>query len=307
MRLAYAAAFAGLVVSANAHATFQKFWPPGASTGTATCARLPSNNSPIGSTASNVACNNETPAAGKCSVAAGSSVSVEMHQQPGTTSCSDEAIGGNHDGPVLVYMKKVSDASSASGPGGGWFKVAHSGLISASGSTYVWATDNLNSNCGKFTFTVPASIAAGDYLLRAEVIALHVAGSAGGAQHYMTCFQLTVTGGGSASPATVSFPGAYSTNDPGILFNIYGSYTSYPIPGPAVFSGGSTGNPGGGSSQAQPPTSVRPTTTSTSSAVGPTQTPYGQCGGIGWTGPTTCGSGWKCNKQGDYYSQCVPA
>jgi cellulase len=34
---------------------------------------------------------------------------------------------------------------------------------------------------------IPADIAAGDYLLRAEVIALHVAGSSGGAQLYMSC------------------------------------------------------------------------------------------------------------------------
>lgn len=29
------------------------------------------------------------------------------------------------------------------------------------------------------------------------------------------------------------------------------------------------------------------------------QTPYGQCGGSGWTGPTTCVAGWTCQKQND--------
>ncbi|KAK4139251.1 endoglucanase type F [Dichotomopilus funicola] len=33
---------------------------------------------------------------------------------------------------------------------------------------------------------------------------------------------------------------------------------------------------------------------------------WGQCGGIGWTGPTTCASGSVCQKSNDYYSQCVP-
>ncbi|KAH6621464.1 endo-xylanase [Chaetomium sp. MPI-SDFR-AT-0129] len=33
---------------------------------------------------------------------------------------------------------------------------------------------------------------------------------------------------------------------------------------------------------------------------------WGQCGGIGWTGPTTCASGSVCQKGNDYYSQCVP-
>ncbi|RYO56080.1 hypothetical protein AA0116_g8882 [Alternaria tenuissima] len=32
---------------------------------------------------------------------------------------------------------------------------------------------------------------------------------------------------------------------------------------------------------------------------------YGQCGGIGFTGPTTCASGCKCVKQNDWYSQCL--
>ncbi|KAH7341969.1 glycoside hydrolase superfamily [Rhizoctonia solani] len=34
---------------------------------------------------------------------------------------------------------------------------------------------------------------------------------------------------------------------------------------------------------------------------------YAQCGGIGWTGGTTCTSGAVCTKYSDYYSQCVPA
>lgn len=38
-------------------------------------------------------------------------------------------------GPVLAYMKKVTNAAGAAesqGPGGGWFKVAAEGLISSS-------------------------------------------------------------------------------------------------------------------------------------------------------------------------------
>ncbi|KAI0833642.1 endo-1,4-beta-xylanase C precursor [Trametes gibbosa] len=33
---------------------------------------------------------------------------------------------------------------------------------------------------------------------------------------------------------------------------------------------------------------------------------WGQCGGIGWTGPTTCVSGTVCTVQNAYYSQCLP-
>jgi uncharacterized membrane protein YgcG len=33
---------------------------------------------------------------------------------------------------------------------------------------------------------------------------------------------------------------------------------------------------------------------------------YGQCGGIGWSGSTSCVSGYTCQRQSDYYSQCLP-
>ncbi|GLB40266.1 putative candidate xylanase, Glycoside hydrolase family 10 [Lyophyllum shimeji] len=33
---------------------------------------------------------------------------------------------------------------------------------------------------------------------------------------------------------------------------------------------------------------------------------WGQCGGIGWTGPTTCVAGSTCTVSNPYYSQCLP-
>ncbi|KAH8099808.1 cellobiohydrolase I [Cristinia sonorae] len=65
-------------------------------------------------------------------------------------------------------------------------------------------------------------------------------------------------------------------------------------------SSGNGGN-GGGASTAVPPASG-PTSTSAPAA---TQTQFGQCGGIGFTGPTACASGLTCTKQNDYYSQCI--
>ncbi|KAK6538615.1 hypothetical protein TWF694_010193 [Orbilia ellipsospora] len=41
-------------------------------------------------------------------------------------------------------------------------------------------------------------------------------------------------------------------------------------------------------------------------ALASAQSPlYGQCGGVGWTGPTTCVSGATCVYSNDYYSQCI--
>lgn len=88
-----------------------------------------------------------------------------------------------------------------------------------------------------YDIKIPKCIAPGKYLMRNEAIALHVAQSKGGAQFYLSCAQLEVTGGGSMAPKNlVAFPGAYSATDPGILINInYPVPTSYTNPGPATF------------------------------------------------------------------------
>ncbi|KAF3402903.1 hypothetical protein DPV78_004415 [Talaromyces pinophilus] len=51
-------------------------------------------------------------------------------------------------------------------------------------------------------------------------------------------------------------------------------------------------------------TSTSSTTTSTSSGAAQE---WGQCGGQGWTGPTTCVSPYVCTYSNAYYSQCLPA
>ena len=143
-----------------------------------------------------------------------------MHQQAGDRSCTNEAIGGAHYGPVLVYLSKVSDSSTADGSAP-FFKIYEdtwrAASSSSTGSDDYWGTKDLNTNCGKLDVPIPKDLAPGDYLLRAEAIALHTASQVGGAQFYMTCYQITVTGGGSSAPTGVAFPGAYKATDPGKL------------------------------------------------------------------------------------------
>lgn len=296
-----AVALLAFATSVAAHSTWQQLWVNGVDQDQK-CVRLPANNNPVGTTDAAVRCGNgASNAAAACSVAAGSTITIEMHAQNGDRSCANPAIGGNHDGPVIVYLSKVDNALSS--PGSNWFKIFQSGLI----KNDYWGTDALNDNCGKQDLKIPSDIAPGDYLLRTEVIALHVAGSVGGAQHYVSCFQLKVTGGGSANPSGVQFPGAYSATDPGIKFDIYGSYSSYPVPGPAVYGGGAGSNP-----QPQPTTtfatSTRPQTSSTSTSnpapSGGSIAKYQQCGGQGFSGSGSCVSGSTCVKLNDYYSQC---
>ncbi|QRV89114.1 glycoside hydrolase family 61 protein [Ceratobasidium sp. AG-Ba] len=183
--------------------------------------RLPPNNSPVTDvTSNNIICNvnGSVPASGVTTVPAGATVTVQWDQ-------------GAHPGPNLIYLAKVSDAKTSTITGLKWFKISQEGLIS--GST--WSSPKSD---GKYTFKVPSNIAPGAYLLRGETIGLHVASTYPGAQFYMSCVQINVTGGGSASPTGVSFPGAYKGSDPGITINIYNPPpTSYTFPGPSVYSG----------------------------------------------------------------------
>lgn len=65
------------------------------------------------------------------------------------------------------------------------------------------------------------------YLIRAEIIALHegevsyTVNPRRGAQFYPDCVQIEVTGDGTVElPEGVSFPGAYSHEDPGVVHNV---------------------------------------------------------------------------------------
>ncbi|QRV79200.1 glycoside hydrolase family 61 protein [Ceratobasidium sp. AG-Ba] len=154
----------------------------------------------------------------------------------GATVGFQSDIGMSHPGPLQVYLGKVPSGSTASswdGSGANWFKIYAIGASFSTGSL-AWPTDNQST----FKFKIPSNTPAGQYLLRVEHIALHGASSVGGAQFYISCAQITVTGGGSGNPAKVSIPGVYTGSEPGILINIYWPpVTNYTLPGPAVWSG----------------------------------------------------------------------
>ncbi|KAI0845267.1 lytic polysaccharide monooxygenase [Daldinia vernicosa] len=334
----YAALAAVAATKVAAHSLFQALWVDGHG---AQCVRMPGSNSPVTNVNSNdIRCNvgGTRGVSGKCAVKAGSIVTVEMHAQPGDRSCGSEAIGGAHYGPVNVYLSQVPDASSADGSTP-WYKIfADSWSAKGSvGDADNWGTNDLNSCCGKMDVPIPADTPDGDYLLRAEVIALHTASSAGGAQFYvsgddpiistrkrmMSCYQLSVTGGSAkaaALPAGVSIPGAFKSSDPGIQINIHSKISSYVNPGPAVIASGTTKQAGSGCSAGCAKTCAvgsGPVGTAIGSAPKPTsgagggqsgcaQARYQQCGGQGYTGCTTCADGLTCKEvSAPYYSQCA--
>jgi hypothetical protein len=88
----------------------------------------------------------------------------------------------------MIYLAKVDSALTTTVTGLKWFKIWEDGLD----SNGTWAVTRLYNNKGKVEFTLPKCIQNGNYLLRAEIIALHAASSYPGAQLYMECAQINV-------------------------------------------------------------------------------------------------------------------
>ncbi|KAL3478915.1 glycosyl hydrolase family 61-domain-containing protein [Aspergillus californicus] len=218
--------------------------------------RSPPSNSPVTDvTSTDLTCNvnGATAAAKTLEVVAGDKITFEWHHN--SRDASDDIIDLSHLGPVLVYIAPT-EAGSA---GSNWVKIYEDGYTDGT-----WAVETLVANSGKHSVTVP-DVPAGDYLFRPEIIALHEGNREGGAQLYMECVQFKVTSDGSATlPEGVSIPGVYTATDAGILFDIYNSFDSYPIPGPEVWNGASSGS---GSSSSSAASSATATSSATSSAT----------------------------------------
>ncbi|KAI0150238.1 lytic polysaccharide monooxygenase [Xylariaceae sp. FL1272] len=143
-----------------------------------------------------------------------------------------------HKGPVINYLAECNGECTSETAGDLTFtKISEDGWISGS-NPGTWATDTLIANNFTSDVTIPSTLAAGNYVLRHEIIALHSAGSVDGAQAYPQCLNVQVGGSGStALPAGTAGTALYTENDPGILFNLYTTFTSYTIPGPALWTG----------------------------------------------------------------------
>ncbi|KAF2457585.1 glycosyl hydrolase family 61-domain-containing protein [Lineolata rhizophorae] len=218
MKVTALLSLAAAIPLARAHATVMAIFvndvDQGLGNGADGYIRSPANNSPVVDvTSSDMTCNvNNSPVPKTIQVKAGD---------------VDDIIDPSHVGPVMTYIAPTS----SNGEGDVWVKLAEDGFDSE------WAVERLRANGGKHSITVP-DIEAGEYLLRPEIIALHEAFFEGGAQLYMECVQIEITTSGSvALPEGVAIPGAYFATDPGIFFDLYNGFSSYPIPGPDVWDG----------------------------------------------------------------------
>ncbi|KKA25994.1 hypothetical protein TD95_002700 [Thielaviopsis punctulata] len=251
----------------SAHTTMFSVWVNSVDQGDGrkTYIRSPDNNNPVKVLSSpDLVCNvnGGTPVPEFVSAAAGDKLTFEwQHNTRG-----DDIIDKSHKGPIITYIAEYTETNGASPI---WSKIAESGYEDGK-----WATDVLIANKGKYDFTLPSFIKAGKYLIRQEIIALHEAdvaeatNSARGAQFYPSCVQFEVTGSGTVVPdEKFDFNTGYTSTDPGIVFNVYGSVSNYPIPGPAVISGTSSGSGSGSGSNSSAPAATTTSPAATSAAV----------------------------------------
>ncbi|KAK7967861.1 uncharacterized protein PG986_002138 [Apiospora aurea] len=166
-----------------------------------------------------------------------------MTVKPGDKIGFQQAFGANgieHPGPTQVYMTAAKNGAKNEDGSGEWFKVAQSKICKAGNAESLrtdawcsWKENNVN-------FVMPESVPDGEYLVRAEHIALHGA-HAGAAEFYYACAQIKVQGSKATaiSGPTTKIPGVYAVKDKAINFSLWGSSTSYPeTPGIDVIAGG---------------------------------------------------------------------
>ncbi|KAG6872078.1 hypothetical protein C0995_013296 [Termitomyces sp. Mi166 len=188
----------------------------------------------------------------------------------------DSGNGGNwphNTGPMMTYMASCGsttcdkfDSTQAK-----WFKIDQQGRKNGNGGDWIQA-DVMAGQPARVT--LPATLAPGNYMIRHEIIALHLGNTLGGAEFYPSCSQFTVGGSQTGAPTTkelVSFPGAYSDNDPGIFDpDVFNPGSPYTFPGPpiAAFASGfssSGASATNGTSASGTATTSAPTATSTKS------------------------------------------
>ena len=215
-----------------------------------------------------------TNAGGHAVVAAGDNIFIQWDTWP-----------ESHHGPVMDYLAScgTSGCETVEKTSLEFFKIDEVGLVDGASGPGKWGSDQLIANGNAWMVKIPTNIKPGFYVLRHEIIALHASGQQNGAQNYPQCFNLQITGSGTATPAGVKGTSLYQAADEGILFDIYRTLTSYPVPGPAVINGGgsvpqsksavaSSASAITGSGAAPAPTNAPVTTTTSAGQVVPTPT-----------------------------------
>ncbi|KAL5325981.1 hypothetical protein ACEPPN_007118 [Leptodophora sp. 'Broadleaf-Isolate-01'] len=148
-------------------------------------------------------------------------------------------------GPMVLWMADCGVSCQKFNPSEAkWFKIAERGLLTGTVREGMWGQRDFQHWDGTpdlWTESIPRGLKAGNYLIRHEIIALHIAHRP---QFYPQCAHLVVGGKGKEVPGKeflTSIPGVWDMSQPEINLDIYtediGNATTYKIPGPPVWTG----------------------------------------------------------------------
>jgi len=184
---------------------------------------------------SNIACHyNAIPGALHINITAGDELKLQWNEWP-----------VSHVGPVMTYLadcegsctgRKSSDLA--------WVKIDELGWLNSTGWDTLdlggtWAADVLIANEYSWMVKIPERLAEGYYVLRHEIIALHVAENLDGAQAYPQCVNLRVARGTSGDEKKLARgvlgEELYGMKDEGILVDVHRQLAGYKIPGPKLW------------------------------------------------------------------------
>ncbi len=149
----------------------------------------------------------------------------------------------SHKGPIIDYLANCDGpCETVDKTKLQFFKIDELALLNAKPIYGDWSTDIMIANNFTWTIEIPPTIASGNYVLRHEIIALHAASQANGAQNYPFCFNLAISSNGTDKPAGVLATTFYNAKDPGILYNDDAGppVPPYTIPGPPLYTGAIT-------------------------------------------------------------------
>jgi cellulase len=237
MLLSVTLAVLALAHHASAHATIFRVSVNGKDQGDGVnkYVRSPATNDPVRELESpSLVCNTKggTEVGSSVKAAAGDKITFHWwHYNPDDPN--DFPLDPSHKGAMQTW---IANYTSGDPTGPIWSKLAEDGFEGGK-----WATEKLMEKEGAVEFQLPQALAKGKYLIRQEIIALHMADGAGndparpdrGAEFYPGCVQFEVSGDGNAVPdQDFDFNKDYKYDDKGLFFNIYVPFDSYTPPGP---------------------------------------------------------------------------
>ena len=138
--------FLAAASAASAHTIFVQLDAGGTTYPVSHAIRTPTYDGPITDVSSNdLACNGgpnpTTPSKEIITVTAGTTVKAVWRHT--LTSGPGDVMDASHKGPTLAYLKKVDNALTDTGIGGGWFKIQEDGYNGGN-----WGTSKVISDSG---------------------------------------------------------------------------------------------------------------------------------------------------------------